>query len=161
MHFPIYLVIILSFLFEINEIDQGIPTVFDVVQQVHWLQGTYEGLDRHPGEDESVFGELGVTLLAYSQITQRPCFLRSSMGASMGIQISGNNCGNKSRLIGRALPTFNERVSANLYSCTCFINCILFLNSYPQSFAGKICRKAERGCSNEFPQSSSYDQFQC
>lgn len=61
-----------------------------------FTKGTYEGLDRHPGEDERVSGELRVTLLAYSQITQRPCFLRSS-GASMGTQISG-----KLRIVSRS-----------------------------------------------------------
>lgn len=95
-----------------KEIDQDIPTVFDVVQQVdRW--GTYEGLDRHPGEDESVFGELRVTLLAYSQITQRPCFLRSSMGASMGIQISGKQLRNLA-ISGRALRKSNQSLT-NFY----------------------------------------------
>lgn len=57
-------------------------------------EGTYEGLDRHPGEDERVFGELRVTLLAYSQITHRPCFLRAARErerASTRIQINGES----------------------------------------------------------------------
>jgi len=44
---------------------------------VSFTRGTYEGLDRHPGEDECVSGEPRVTLLAYSQITHRPRLLRS------------------------------------------------------------------------------------
>jgi len=44
---------------------------------VPFTRGTYEGLDRHPGEDGCVSGKPRVTLLAYSQITHRPRLLRS------------------------------------------------------------------------------------